>query len=211
MVQIFKDSDANLHAIWMAVKVTKITFLISKDSICTLDNSVSDYELSSMLFEIEDKTDMESRSDPYNREFNDTGTFEAAMDMYLYLVTCPPLNVLKGIRILKDLGSGNLQERDTYSHWYHGFSRVTLPYWNPHYGLSQNIYTSAPSGMVSTKDFHADVNYQSLGNILSSQYFKIILYPPNIMVDDNDDGKNEDIKLLVDIKTKPIIPYKFGV
>ena len=207
MVQIIEVYKANLNTIWFAVKVTKITFLVSYSSICTSGNFVSDEEIAYMFDDIEAKMNMEGQSDIYKQEFNDSGTFEAALDMYLYLVTCPPIKVLKGLQILKGIGSENLQERDTYSHWYHGFSRITLPFWNPLNGFSQNIYTSAPSGNIQTQDFNEDVNQQSLENILLNQYFKIILYPPNIMVDDNDEGNNEEVKLSIEIRTKPIIPY----
>ena len=207
MVQIIEVSKANLIAIWFAVKVTKITFLVSISSICTSGNFVSDVELAYMIDDIEAKMNIQSQSDTYNQEFNDSGTFEAALNMYLYLVTCPPINVLKGLQILKGLGSGNLLERDIYSHWYHGFSRITLPFWNPLNGFSQKIYSSAHSGIINTKDFNEDVNHQSLENILLTQYFKIVLYPPNIMVDDNDEGNNEKVKLSIEIRTKPIIPY----
>ena len=74
----------------------------------------------------------------------------------------------------------NLEEKNRFYNWYNGFTFISLPYWTgwkyDKY-LDYIVYTTAPSGMVHTKDFGDTYDPD---NIFQKAAFSVVIVPYGI-------------------------------
>ena len=83
-----------------------------------------------------------------------------------------------------------LEEENRFINWYHGYTRIRMPYWNS-YGLKYNIYTSATTGNFKTQYFGDKYDPDKIERKL---YHMMKIYPPAHVV------KNPNYTLTLEIE-----------
>ena len=86
---------------------------------------------------------------------------------------------------------GKLEEENRFYNWYHGYTKVQLPFWNQEQGLNYGIFTSATTGSIKTQYFGDKYDPDKIERQL---YFEINIYPP----DDVED--NPDYELIIEVE-----------
>ena len=73
-----------------------------------------------------------------------------------------------------------LEENDRYYNWYHGYTKIELPYYGYYgyhgHGVENYVYTGATSGSISTQHFGEKFNVDEVDR---NFFYVIMFYPPD--------------------------------